>query len=71
VDGGVDVTGDPVYQACVEAFYYDDFTPADTGVVPLGTGFFPTCDERDLREDHRSFPLSLEAVLSGVKIPYG
>ena len=41
VDGGVGVTGDPVYQACVEAFYYDDFTPEDTRVVSLGTGFFP------------------------------
>ena len=44
VDGGVGVTGDPVYQACVEAFYYDDFTPADTRVVSLGTGFFPQCN---------------------------
>jgi patatin-like phospholipase/acyl hydrolase len=42
VDGGAGVTGNPVYQACVEAFYYDDFTPADTRVVSLGTGFFPT-----------------------------
>jgi patatin-like phospholipase/acyl hydrolase len=42
VDGGVGVTGDPVYQACVEAFYYDDFTPTDTRVVSLGTGFFPS-----------------------------
>jgi uncharacterized protein len=42
VDGGVGVTGNPVYQACVEAFYYDDFTPGDTQVVSLGTGFFPT-----------------------------
>jgi hypothetical protein len=42
VDGGVGVTGDPVYQACVEAFYYDEgFTPADTRVISLGTGFFP------------------------------
>ncbi|HLI86352.1 MAG TPA: patatin-like phospholipase family protein [Bryobacteraceae bacterium] len=41
VDGGVGVTGNPVYQACVEAFYYDDFTPAETSVVSLGTGFFP------------------------------
>ena len=40
VDGGVGVAGNPVYQACVEAFYYDDFTPADTRVVSLGTGFF-------------------------------
>ncbi|HLK47627.1 MAG TPA: patatin-like phospholipase family protein [Bryobacteraceae bacterium] len=41
VDGGVGVTGNPVYQACVEAFYYDDFAPADTRVVSLGTGFYP------------------------------
>jgi patatin-like phospholipase/acyl hydrolase len=41
VDGGVGVTGNPVYQACVEAFYYDQFAPADTLVVSLGTGYFP------------------------------
>lgn len=41
VDGGVGVTGNPVYQACVEAFYYDDFTAADTRVVSLGTGYYP------------------------------
>jgi hypothetical protein len=28
----------------VEAFYYDDFTPAETRVVSLGTGFFPPGD---------------------------
>ncbi|HEY6332262.1 MAG TPA: patatin-like phospholipase family protein [Blastocatellia bacterium] len=41
VDGGVGVTGDPVYQACVEAFYFDEFDIADTRVISLGTGFFP------------------------------
>jgi patatin-like phospholipase/acyl hydrolase len=41
VDGGVGVTGNPVYQACVEAFYYDNFSSDDTHVVSLGTGFFP------------------------------
>jgi hypothetical protein len=41
VDGGVGVTGNPVYQACVEAFDFDDFRPAETRVVSLGTGFFP------------------------------
>ncbi len=41
VDGGAGVTGNPVYQACVEAFYYDEFTAADTRVVSLGTGFYP------------------------------
>ncbi len=40
VDGGVGVTGNPVYQVCVEAFYYDEFTPAETRVISLGTGFF-------------------------------
>jgi predicted patatin/cPLA2 family phospholipase len=42
VDGGVGVTGNPTYQACVEAFYYDDFTVDTARVVSLGTGFFPT-----------------------------
>jgi hypothetical protein len=41
VDGGVGVTGNPVYQACVEAFYYDDFSPSDALVVSLGTGYYP------------------------------
>jgi patatin-like phospholipase/acyl hydrolase len=42
VDGGVGVTGNPVYQACVEAFYYTgEYTPEQTTVVSLGTGLFP------------------------------
>jgi hypothetical protein len=33
------VAGNPVYQACVEAFVYTDaYAPADTQVVSLGTG---------------------------------
>jgi len=41
VDGGVGVAGNPVYQACVEAFEYTtDYQPADTIVVSLGTGRF-------------------------------
>jgi len=41
VDGGVGVTGNPVYQACVEAFYYTgEYTPEETTVVSLGTGRF-------------------------------
>ncbi len=40
VDGGVGVTGNPVYQACVEAFVYDDFLPSDTRVISLGTGHY-------------------------------
>ncbi len=41
VDGGVGVAGNPVYQACVEAFFYHDgYSPADTAVVSLGTGRF-------------------------------
>ncbi len=41
VDGGVGIAGNPIYQACVEAFYYtplDTYAPADTAVVALGTG---------------------------------
>ncbi len=41
VDGGVGVTGNPVYQACVEAFCYTgEYTPDATTVVSLGTGRF-------------------------------
>jgi patatin-like phospholipase/acyl hydrolase len=40
-DGGVGTTANPVYQACVEAFQYDDFDPAETLVISLGTGYTP------------------------------
>ena len=43
VGGGVGVAGNPVYQACVEAFHYSDpavYRPAETVVVSLGTGRF-------------------------------
>ncbi len=40
VDGGVGVAGNPVYQACVEAFDYSEgYVIADTRVVSLGCGF--------------------------------
>lgn len=41
VDGGVGVAGNPLYQSCVEAFYYSDthYDPATTTVISLGTGF--------------------------------
>jgi predicted acylesterase/phospholipase RssA len=44
VDGAVGVTGNPVYQAVVEALYFtDEYTPQETTVVSLGTGrFVPT-----------------------------
>ena len=41
VGGGVGVAGNPVYQACVEAFFYHPpgtYTPQETLVVSLGTG---------------------------------
>ena len=39
IDGGIGVAGNPVYQACVEAFEYTDaYRPAETVVVSLGTG---------------------------------
>ncbi len=41
LDGGTGVAGNPVYQACVEAFgYARGYDPADTIVVSLGTGQF-------------------------------
>ncbi len=41
VDGGVGVTGNPVYQACVEAFdYTPGYNPEETLTVSLGTGVF-------------------------------
>lgn len=41
VDGGTGVAGNPVYQACVEAFYFTDgYEPANTVVVSMGTGHF-------------------------------
>ena len=41
MDGGTGVAGNPVYQACVEAFEYThDYRPDDTIVVSLGTGRF-------------------------------
>ena len=42
VDGGVGVAGNPVYQACVEAFYYTNdangYEPGQTTTVSMGTG---------------------------------
>lgn len=41
VDGGTGVAGNPVYQACVEAFRYTDgYLEPETIVVSLGTGHF-------------------------------
>jgi hypothetical protein len=42
VDGGIGVAGNPVYQACVEAFFYTQrYHPKGTTIVSLGTGRFP------------------------------
>jgi patatin-like phospholipase/acyl hydrolase len=42
IDGGVGVAGNPVYQACVEAFYYTDdaneYQVGETTTVSMGTG---------------------------------
>jgi hypothetical protein len=39
IDGGIGVAGNPVYQACVEAFEFTAaYDPNDTVVVSLGTG---------------------------------
>jgi uncharacterized protein len=42
VDGGVGIAGNPVYVACVEAFFYTgEYSPEETIVVSLGTGHYP------------------------------
>jgi hypothetical protein len=43
-DGGAGGTANPAYQACVEAFEFDDFDPVDTRLIALGTGYFPASD---------------------------
>jgi hypothetical protein len=44
-DGGAGGTANPAYQACVEAFEYDDFTPRTSRLIALGTGFYPAPDD--------------------------
>jgi len=41
-DGGSGGLANPSYQACVEMFEYDTFLPAQTRLVSLGTGFYPS-----------------------------
>jgi len=41
-DGGTGGLANPSYQTCVEMFEYDIFAPAQTRLVSLGTGFYPT-----------------------------
>lgn len=43
-DGGAGGTANPAYQACVEAFEFDDFDPKDTNLIALGTGYYPGSD---------------------------
>lgn len=43
-DGGAGGTANPAYQACVEAFEFDDFDPQDTKLVALGTGYYPASE---------------------------
>jgi patatin-like phospholipase/acyl hydrolase len=46
VDGAVGVTGNPVYQACIEAFEFTpDYKPEETITVSLGTGRFKSRKE--------------------------
>jgi hypothetical protein len=45
VDGGVGVAGNPVYQMCTEAFYYNPegrYAPENSIIVSLGTGYIDT-----------------------------
>jgi len=43
-DGGTGGVANPTYEACVEMFEYDHFTPAETRLVSLGTGFYTNSD---------------------------
>jgi hypothetical protein len=43
-DGGTGGLANPCYQASVEMFEYDRFTPAETRLVSLGTGFYAGAD---------------------------
>lgn len=43
-DGGAGGTANPAYQAAVEAFEFDNFIPAATQLISLGTGYFPMPD---------------------------
>jgi patatin-like phospholipase/acyl hydrolase len=43
-DGGAGGLANPCYQTCVEMFQYDTFTPEETRVVSLGTGYYPGSD---------------------------
>jgi patatin-like phospholipase/acyl hydrolase len=54
-DGGTGGLANPSYQACVEMFEYDTFTPAQTRLVSLGTGYYP---------DSNAAPKGLIAVVS-------
>jgi patatin-like phospholipase/acyl hydrolase len=39
MDGGIACNADPVYEACVEAFYYNSYDPASTIMLDFGTGY--------------------------------
>jgi len=57
VDGAMGVTGNPVYQACVEAFCYcEGYRPRETTVISFGTGRF----------EHRDDPRSIAGWLNWV-----
>lgn len=63
-DGGVGVTGNPVYQACVEAFFYDDFIPNDARVVSLGTGYYPASQSNPPRGLFDTLAWTVDTLLS-------
>ncbi len=43
-DGGVGGVANPAYETCVEMFEHGDYSPAETRLVTLGTGFYPASD---------------------------
>jgi patatin-like phospholipase/acyl hydrolase len=62
-DGGTGVTGNPVYQACVEAFEYDCFDARDTRVISLGTGFYPDSAMNPPRGLLRTLTWTIDALV--------
>jgi len=63
VDGGIANCANPVYRACVEAFCYDDFDPAETLVISLGTGYTKDTEVNPARGFIGELTLVLDSLL--------
>jgi patatin-like phospholipase/acyl hydrolase len=68
VDGGVSGMANPTYQACVEAFLYDDFDPTNTSVISLGTGYSPNSAVNPPSGIVATLSLVLDSLLSNAGV---